>query len=67
MHIGRNDGRKIRQFSLELLFVRIKHVQYSPVVINLISESFSDDTPIIPIETFHYLAQSHHINAGRFP
>ena len=67
MHIGRNNDFKIRSFSLELLCVSIKHGQYSPVLINLTSESSSDVTLTILIETCRYLVQSHHINAGRLP
>jgi hypothetical protein len=65
MHIGRNEDRKSRQFSLEILCLSIKQGQYSPVVTNLTSESSSDGTPIILIETFRYIDQSHHINSGR--
>jgi len=67
MYICRNDDRKIRQNTLELLCVSIKHGQYSTTVINWTSESSSDGTLIILIETFRYFAQSHHINAGTLP
>jgi hypothetical protein len=67
MHIGQNEDRRIRQFSLERLCVSIKHGQYSLVVINVTSERSSDGTTIILIETYRYLAQSHHTNEGRLP
>jgi len=67
MHIGRNNDRKTRHFSLEHLCVPIKHGQYSPEVIHLTSESSSDGKLIILIETLGYLAHSHRINAGRLP
>jgi hypothetical protein len=67
MHIGQNEDRRIRQFSLERLCVFIKQGQYSLVVINVTSERSSDGTTIILIETYHYIAQSQHTNAGRLP
>ena len=74
-HMGLVSGRilvetttqNFAKFPLELRCVPIKHGQYSPVLINWISEISCDGTTIILIETFRYLAQSHHINAGRFP
>jgi hypothetical protein len=54
MHVGRNDDLKSRHFSFELLCVYIKHGQYSPMGTNVISESSSDGTPIIFIQTFRY-------------
>jgi len=67
MYTGRNDDRKIRDFSLERLCVSIKHGQCSTVVINWTSDYSSVGTPVIFKEIFCYFAQSQHTNAGTLP